>query len=527
MSRIYRNSDTGYFPTYGLKDRIKKSRNPAQPGTGSRIVKYARRPFVPGLGLLYQITLNNDGDSLGWPTGSTHRIVSYNQQSILSVPENTLVYVAPVFYHALHNSGAWSSTTPASLRYQLSSDGDILISNSKSVTEGCFLPAGTNLLTRTFSDVVFEKQLVTGDNNFNFHLTRRNFPTSITLCHDPEWRAGFFVRIVGVFDDQDIIIDEEALAGINVVTKIAEFSFVTPPPPPAPVITSAVTSSETIRARSLVSVEYIKRFDWYLDGQFSKSTQTNKAVFSGLVNRQEYELTVKAVDVRGEESDFSDIVLATPEDPNILYTDFSEYEDGVFPEEWKDIWVTGNTWMARTGRSAAWDGNAYLYHNQSSDAHDGIIWQGIGEMKDFELVAALNPDGGFFGINGRVLFRCTDTSNSDKTCYEIAFEKIGFSNPDRIRLRKWVNNSLTTITSFPPPDADEEISSSIYKVKIRTEESSIKVKVWLKGAEEPENWDAEIEDEDLSSGYIGFAEFKGGSSSGGVIEIDSVEVKKL
>lgn len=524
MSRIYRNSDTGYFPTEGLRDRIKKSRNPAQPGTGSRIVKYARRPFVPGLGLLYHIGLNRDGSSTGWLQGNLYRLISYDSpDSIIRVPEGTTVYVTPVFYHARFDSGAWSGTgSDHSLRYRLRATSETLIESSKLLNQlfDCE-PINTNIFARTFiPPEIYTRELSGSLTNFNFHLDRINRPTSVTSCNQSQFRAGFYIRLKGITDEGDVTINEAAFDGIQSVSLVEEVSFIIPPPPPAPTITKTETASETIRVACFSEVSYIKQYDWFLDGDFAKTTKDNKTVFQGLVNRQEYVVAVKAVDERGEESEISATEKATPEDPEIIYTDFSEYENTTFPSGWKDIWTLADQWLVRTGQGDEWDGNAYLRHNQSSDGHYGIIWESEGEYADFELLTGLSPDSGFSTkYEGRVLFRCSDSDNTAKTCYEVAFHGNG-----NVHLRRWLNNSVTILDSVGFPTS---ISPNIYMVRLIVVGSSIKCKLWHKNDDEPADWTIEVEDDSISQGFFGFAGFAGGSGTAGLIEFDSVELKAI
>jgi len=171
------------------------------------------------------------------------------------------------------------------------------------------------------------------------------------------------------------------------------------------------------------------------------------------------------------------------------FTDFSEYSTGSAPSDWAFPWNANDTWTVETA-----SGTYYLYCNDP-DSVQCIKWDDIdsdGERQDIEILYLWESSDGQFPM---ALGRGSGTG-SNWYGYMLGGTSSVF------RCYKHVNSTtLSTVAS-----ATLSFSGNTkYWVRFRVNGTSLKGRVWADGGSEPETWDIDATDSDVSGdGFAGY-----------------------
>jgi hypothetical protein len=187
--------------------------------------------------------------------------------------------------------------------------------------------------------------------------------------------------------------------------------------------------------------------------------------------------------------------------PALYATDFSEYTEDAHPADWTERWHTTDA-ETIVNYSATFNfGDAALDIDHSADGRYFLSWDDLDGSEDIELLSLNRWAGATSGAIQGLSVRGSGTSTTEQayTAY--------FADADNeVRLVKYNGDgSVTEINTFSMTLTNDPW----YWLRLRVEGTSLKVKAWDYGEAEPEAWDLEETDSDISGGgWAGVVTYK-------------------
>ncbi|MXR52996.1 hypothetical protein GRX03_15460 [Halovenus sp. WSH3] len=179
----------------------------------------------------------------------------------------------------------------------------------------------------------------------------------------------------------------------------------------------------------------------------------------------------------------------------------STTDSGVFTEWTPRYNSTKNDWTIRSG--SEYDGEAALVFTDDDGerTRQALSWDQAGTQADAEVLDKFRiPEfySGNGGYHARIYLRGSNTA-SGHNGYWIQAEE---TNGGSFRLGKHVGGSLETLAQFGNLD-----TGTFYYRRFRADGDRLRAKVWEAGTQEPDSWDVDVTDGDLSEGWVGVGSF--------------------
>lgn len=155
----------------------------------------------------------------------------------------------------------------------------------------------------------------------------------------------------------------------------------------------------------------------------------------------------------------------------VLYTDFSEYETGVQPNDWTKRFDDLNNYLIEEDETLTGGKKLVMEYVVNSTGRRAISWDKADGLKNLKLecrVKITNTASQGFASNPWFMLRGSGASTSDVTGY---FQGI---RRGETSINKYLNGSFTNLSDGSPiPSA-----GVWYKVEAISKESNISLKIW-------------------------------------------------
>lgn len=171
-------------------------------------------------------------------------------------------------------------------------------------------------------------------------------------------------------------------------------------------------------------------------------------------------------------------------------------------EEWQPRWASSFDDWSIVEDSGYVGGTALEFeHDGDNRTRYALSWDAIGEHADSEVldqfVVPEFTDHEDRGFHARVILRGGGRYGSESG-YWVEIE----NREGAFRLAKYVDGSMDTLGHFGEPEPGTR-----YYRRFRAIDDEIAVKVWQVDENEPDEWDIEINDGDLASGWVGLGSY--------------------
>jgi hypothetical protein len=187
-------------------------------------------------------------------------------------------------------------------------------------------------------------------------------------------------------------------------------------------------------------------------------------------------------------------------------TDFSEYTLEAQPSDWTKKWNTTN--QDFTVEDAENPGQGYVLrtYNTSVD-RCGLAWDDVGEVADCEILAKVKSNDASF-YSAFIVARGGGSEGSEESIH------LRFT-VDKLKLGGY-GNSFSDVSLISVSD------HTWYWVRLQVSGTSVKARAWIDGEIEPSTWQAEVTETNLTSGWVGVAQYQSSSYYDGWIDWFSV-----
>jgi PKD repeat protein len=197
-------------------------------------------------------------------------------------------------------------------------------------------------------------------------------------------------------------------------------------------------------------------------------------------------------------------------DPDVSYTDFSEYATGQRPHDWSQPYTTSSY---RVEASSGAAGGRVLYNSISTTAYHALRWDAVGTPVDVEIEALIRVGpGSAYNESMALVVR----GSGSETFYSSRLDS-GSGLWTLARYNGGVSSALA-VTSNPFP------AGTWVRHRLRVEGGTLRVKLWAAGSPEPASWTLEATDPSpLGAGFVGVWMRRGPA----INEVDWVRVTTL
>jgi len=183
-------------------------------------------------------------------------------------------------------------------------------------------------------------------------------------------------------------------------------------------------------------------------------------------------------------------------EPATYRTNFSAYEMGTTPADWTPEHASGSDdWATAAERSPA--GSAVLRFDSDTSARHALSYDQVGTAADVEVLGLFrvselsqSPTAG-----GRLVLRGSGSAG-DESAYFVNVRD------SRFGVWKYDGGSSDRLVEWGEP-ADGQW----YLARFRASGDRLRARVWPAGADEPAEWDADVTDTSLSSGWVGVGSY--------------------
>lgn len=184
------------------------------------------------------------------------------------------------------------------------------------------------------------------------------------------------------------------------------------------------------------------------------------------------------------------------EEPATYRTNFSTYEMGTVPSDWTPEHGSGSDdWATVAERSPA--GSSVLRFDSDTSARHALSYDQVGTASDVEMLGLFrvselsqSPTAG-----GRLFLRGSGSSGSESGYFinvrDSRFGVWAYDGGGSDRLVEWGR----------PADGQW------YFARFRAVDDRLRARVWPADADEPSDWDADVTDTSLSSGWVGVGSY--------------------
>lgn len=184
---------------------------------------------------------------------------------------------------------------------------------------------------------------------------------------------------------------------------------------------------------------------------------------------------------------------------NQFFTDFSEYTTGELPDDWTRQWDSeAGTWIVDdvTGSTG---GKVLRVNSGSGNARRLVTWNVLGDSyTDFEVYYRFRLQ-----YTSEDIFAVTRGGGSTSTADGYRF---GYHSQSVIKeMGMYLSGTFSSLSS----EAFTPSTNTWYNVRARNEGNQVKIKIWPVTLAEPDTWDIETTNSDVSgSGWIGLFVFR-------------------
>lgn len=176
-------------------------------------------------------------------------------------------------------------------------------------------------------------------------------------------------------------------------------------------------------------------------------------------------------------------------------------EDGLHAEWTPQYNSTQDDWTVRSGSEYEGD-TALVFEDADSERNrQALSCDQVGTQADAEVLDRFRVPqfhGGDGGYHARIYLRGSTTSNGDNGYWIQAEETDGGS----FRLGKHVNGGLETLAQFGTIE-----QGTFYYRRFRVDGDRLRAKFWEVKTPEPEAWDVDVTDGELSDGWVGVGSY--------------------
>ncbi len=172
------------------------------------------------------------------------------------------------------------------------------------------------------------------------------------------------------------------------------------------------------------------------------------------------------------------------------YTNFSEYPSNAAPPDWVHIWYNGYTWEVRAQADAV--GGKVLYNNSSGSNLQCFAWTTPGDtLTDCEILVKLQSSN--YNNSGFACLRASNPGNQQG--YFVGLGSAG-GYAYLYRLSGGTYSTLAAVTYSWQ-------ANKWYWIRFKAEGTTLRVRWWQDGEQEPSTWGIEVTDATYASGYVG------------------------
>jgi hypothetical protein len=196
-----------------------------------------------------------------------------------------------------------------------------------------------------------------------------------------------------------------------------------------------------------------------------------------------------------------------------FYTDFHEYTTGVAPDDWTASWNTADV----TYTVLESGGSKYLKIDKTASTRSLLSWDQLGTFADGEITARIKGVGRSASTASLVM-NSTVLRGGGGTGSENAYRSLMDRDLVGSGIGKITAGSASTLDSSTTPTWS---LTEWWWTKHQTIGTTVRMKVWLDGTEEPSAWTHEAVDATHASGLCGMMVF----DSGNDMEVAEVRVR--
>ena len=185
-----------------------------------------------------------------------------------------------------------------------------------------------------------------------------------------------------------------------------------------------------------------------------------------------------------------------PEEPATYRTNFSAYEMGTVPNDWTPEHGSGaDDWATAAERSPA--GSAVLRFDSDTSARHALSYDQVGAPADAELLGLFrvgelsqSPTAG-----GRLFIRGSGSAGSESGYFVNVRDS-------RFGIWKYDGGGSNRLVEWGEP-----AEGQWYFARFRATGDRLRARVWPADADEPGEWDADVTDTALASGWVGVGSY--------------------
>ncbi|MFC6755680.1 MULTISPECIES: glycosyl hydrolase family 28-related protein [Haloarcula] len=177
-------------------------------------------------------------------------------------------------------------------------------------------------------------------------------------------------------------------------------------------------------------------------------------------------------------------------------TNFSTYETGTVPEDWTPEHASGeDDWAVVDEQSPA--GSSVLQFDSETSARHALSYDAVGTASDVELLG---------------LFRVSDLSQSPTAGGRLFLRGSGSSDDESGYLFN-VRDSQFGVWKYDGGSSDQLVEwgdpsdGQWYFARFRAVGDRLRARIWPADADEPSDWDADVTDTSLTSGWVGVGSY--------------------
>ena len=200
-------------------------------------------------------------------------------------------------------------------------------------------------------------------------------------------------------------------------------------------------------------------------------------------------------------------------DPSLLAsTDFSDYPADQAPADWTERWKTsGSDWTVRTDVTGEVRGGAKLVQSVPGYGRKALSWDRLGTPSDVRLHTRVRMSRINAGWMAGLVVAGAGSEGAE-TGYRWSFGNYkGFWGLSLARYQNGVHTPLGN-------HAYEFQPNTFYHIVLEKQGTALRAKVWADSEPEPSQWQVEVTDDVLSSGWAGLTNYDTGT-----FEYDFVE----
>lgn len=182
--------------------------------------------------------------------------------------------------------------------------------------------------------------------------------------------------------------------------------------------------------------------------------------------------------------------------PATYRTNFSTYETGTVPSDWTPEHASdADDWAAVDEQSPA--GSAVLRFDSDTSARHALSYDQVGTAADTEMLG---------------LFRVSDLSQSPTAGGRLVLRGSGSAGSEsgylfnvrdsRFGIWKYDSGGDDRLTEWGDPS-----DGQWYFARFRATSDRLRARVWPANADEPSDWDADVTDSSLTSGWVGVGSY--------------------